>query len=57
MNRDIIVGVDAGTSVIKSVAFASGGNQIAMTAVPNIYETLANRGVEQNMAGTWTDAA
>jgi len=57
MKRDIIVGVDAGTSVIKSVAFASGGNQIAVTAVPNIYETLANRGVEQDMAGTWTDAA
>jgi erythritol kinase len=57
MKRDIIVGIDAGTSVIKSVAFTVSGEQLAVTALPNSYETLANRGVEQDMARTWTDTA
>lgn len=39
--RDILIGIDAGTSVIKSVAFDLGGRQLAMTAVPNSYEAVA----------------
>lgn len=57
MKDGIIIGIDAGTSVIKSVAFTTGGEQLAMAAVPNAYETLAGGAVEQDMARTWTDAA
>ena len=41
--RDILIGIDAGTSVIKSVAFDAGGRQIAFAALPNSYETIAGR--------------
>lgn len=57
MSADIIIGIDAGTSVIKSVAFSTGGEQLAVAAIPNNYVTLANGGVEQDMARTWRDAA
>lgn len=57
MRRDIVIGIDAGTSVIKSVAFTRSGEQLAVAAIPNEYVTLANAGVEQDMARTWTDTA
>jgi erythritol kinase (D-erythritol 1-phosphate-forming) len=57
MSRDILIGIDAGTSVIKSVAFDLSGRQIASAALPNHYETLADGGVEQDMARTWLDTA
>ncbi len=57
MTPDIIIGIDAGTSVIKSVAFSAAGEQLAVTAIPNSYTTLKNGGVEQDMARTWRDAA
>jgi erythritol kinase (D-erythritol 1-phosphate-forming) len=56
-NPDILIGIDAGTSVLKSIAFTTSGEQIASSAIPNTYETLANGGVEQDMARTWRDAA
>ena len=57
MTRDILIGIDAGTSVIKSVAFTLAGEQLAIAATPNSYETLADGGVEQDMARTWADTA
>ena len=57
MKHGILIGIDAGTSVIKSVAFTTAGEQIAMAAMPNSYETLADGGVEQDMARTWRDTA
>ena len=57
MNDGILIGIDAGTSVIKSVAFTTSGEQIAAAAIPNAYVTLADGGAEQDMARTWTDAA
>ncbi|MCB1435489.1 MAG: carbohydrate kinase, partial [Alphaproteobacteria bacterium] len=57
MRDGILIGVDAGTSVIKSIAFTTAGEQIASAAIPNAYVTLANAGVEQDMARTWRDAA
>ncbi|MGE0239424.1 MAG: FGGY family carbohydrate kinase [Parvibaculaceae bacterium] len=57
MTADIIIGIDAGTSVIKSVAFSASGEQLAMTAIPNSYTMLENGGAEQDMARTWKDAA
>lgn len=52
---DLLIGIDAGTSVIKAVAFDLKGKQIAVTAKPNHYETLPNGGVEQELERTWTD--
>ena len=57
MKDGVLIGIDAGTSVLKSVAFTLTGEQIAIAAVPNSYVTLANRGVEQDIARTWKDAA
>ncbi len=53
----ILIGIDAGTSVIKSVAFTTRGEQVAAAAVPNSYATFADGGAEQDMARTWVDAA
>lgn len=53
--RDILIGIDAGTSVIKSVAFDLGGRQLAMTAVPNSYEAVGRTGSVQELRRTWTD--
>ena len=57
MKDGVLIGIDAGTSVIKSVAFTTAGEQIAIAAVSNVYETLADGGVEQDMARTWRDTA
>ncbi|QRM56317.1 FGGY-family carbohydrate kinase [Sinorhizobium sp. BG8] len=55
--RDILIGIDAGTSVIKSVAFDTAGRQIAAAAVPNSYETIGRTGAVQDLDRTWADAA
>lgn len=57
MNRDILIGIDAGTSVIKSVAFDRSGKQLACCAVPNTYEAIGRTGVVQDMSRTWADTA
>ncbi len=57
MRDGVLIGIDAGTSVIKSVAFAADGTQLASAAVPNSYVTLPNGGAEQDMTRTWADAA
>ncbi|MDX3925032.1 MAG: FGGY-family carbohydrate kinase [Shinella sp.] len=53
--RDILIGIDAGTSVIKSVAFDTAGRQIAAAATPNSYETVGRTGAVQDMDRTWAD--
>ena len=57
MTRDLVVGVDAGTSVIKSVAFTATGDQVGACARPNLYRVVEGVGAEQDMARTWADAA
>ncbi len=57
MNDAVIIGIDAGTSVIKSVAFATDGTQLASAAAANSYMTLADGGAEQDMSRTWSDAS
>ncbi|MCA0433287.1 MAG: carbohydrate kinase [Proteobacteria bacterium] len=57
MTNGILIGIDAGTSVIKSVAFSVDGVQLASAAIPNQYTTLADGGAEQDMARTWSDTA
>lgn len=54
---DVIIGIDAGTSVIKSVAFTSSGEQLADFSLPNQYDSLPGGGVEQDIARTWVDCA
>ncbi|MFK8079911.1 MAG: FGGY family carbohydrate kinase [Granulosicoccus sp.] len=51
--KDIIIGIDAGTSVIKSVAFSLDGEQLAECSTPNTYATLGGGGVEQDLPLTW----
>ena len=55
MTRDVLIGLDAGTSVIKAVAFDLSGRQLALASRRNSYATLPDGGVEQDMARTWTD--
>ncbi|MER8604483.1 FGGY family carbohydrate kinase, partial [Mesorhizobium sp. M1233] len=55
--QDVLIGIDAGTSVIKSVAFDTAGRQIASAALPNKYETLPGGGAEQDLTRTWADTA
>ena len=57
MKGDLLIGVDAGTSVIKSVAFTLSGEQIAIASRPNSYATPGPGHVEQDMARTWADCA
>ncbi len=57
MTRDVLIGIDAGTSVIKAVAFNLSGQQLAIASRRNNYSTLPNGGVEQDMARTWEDTA
>ena len=55
MTRDVLIGIDAGTSVLKAVAFTRDGKQLDSFAIPNSYTTLPNGGVEQDMNRTWAD--
>lgn len=55
MTGDIIIGVDAGTSVIKAVAFQLSGRQIASASVRNRYQTGEDGSATQSLAQTWMD--
>lgn len=57
MSEALIIGLDSGTSVVKSVAFTTDGEQVASAALPNAYVSLPNGGAEQDMNKTWVDAA
>jgi len=54
---DILIGIDAGTSVIKAVAFTCTGEQIAVASTPNRVLMGADGAAEQDMAQTWEDTA
>ncbi len=56
MDIGIIIGIDAGTSVLKLVAFSCDGRQLAVAAISNDYVTFPDGGVEQDMNSTWADA-
>ena len=55
--RDVLIGIDAGTSVIKAVGFDLAGRQLGAAAVPNRYATGAQGAATQDMARTWEDCA
>ena len=54
---DLIIGIDAGTSVMKAVAFSLSGRQIASSAVRNSYTTGEDGAVIQSLEQTWLDCA
>jgi erythritol kinase (D-erythritol 1-phosphate-forming) len=56
MTRDLIIAIDAGTSVLKSVAFTLDGTQVAVASRPNSYACFGHGFVEQDMMKTWRDA-
>ena len=51
----IIIGIDAGTSVIKAVAFELSGLQIASASARNQYVTGDDGSATQSLSQTWTD--
>ncbi|MEM9049386.1 MAG: FGGY-family carbohydrate kinase [Pseudomonadota bacterium] len=53
----LLIGVDAGTSVIKAVAFDTDLRQIGQASRRNSYATLPGGGAEQEMRRTWSDCA
>ncbi len=55
MRKDILIGVDSGTSVVKSVAFDLTGQQLASASVPNRYLQLPDGTASQPLAQTWDD--
>ncbi|MFK5978721.1 MAG: FGGY-family carbohydrate kinase [Rhizobiaceae bacterium] len=55
MSKDILIGIDSGTSVVKSVAFDLSGRQIAAASVPNRYTVLADGTASQSLGQTWED--
>ncbi|MBG1232342.1 FGGY-family carbohydrate kinase [Aestuariivirga litoralis] len=54
---DVIIGVDAGTSVIKAVAFDLEGRQLDAAAIPNRYHTGQGGAVTQSLEQTYLDCA
>lgn len=56
-NRDIILGLDSGTSVVKAVAFTPGGEQLGCASVRNSYTRGEGGAAQQSMSKTWQDAA
>lgn len=53
--HEVLVGIDAGTSVIKAVAFDADGEALASRSRPNVYRAVAGGGVEQDMRRTRDD--
>ncbi|WP_337270131.1 FGGY-family carbohydrate kinase [Oryzifoliimicrobium ureilyticus] len=54
---DILIGIDAGTTVVKAVAFDLSGNQVASSAIPNSYKTGSDGSATQSLEQTWKDCA
>lgn len=53
----VIIGVDAGTTVIKSVAFTLEGDEICKSSVDNAVQRPESGWAEQSMVTTWKKTA
>ena len=53
--KDIIVGIDSGTSVVKSVAFSLSGEQLAIASLPNKYTKSSDGRATQPLPRSWQD--
>lgn len=56
MADEVIIGLDAGTSVIKAVAFDGNGREVAKAVRDNATQPVAGGGVEQDLRTTWEAA-
>lgn len=56
-DSDVLIGIDAGTSVIKAVAFDLKGRQLAESSVPNRYHSGKDGASTQSLTQTWNDCA
>jgi len=56
MAEPVIIGLDAGTSVIKAVAFDTSGREIGKAARKNALQYVEGGGVEQDLHETWRAA-
>ena len=52
---DLIIGIDAGTSVIKAIAFDLTGKQIASSSVRNQYDLGPDGSATQSLPRTWAE--
>ena len=50
MAKDIIIGIDAGTSILKVVAFTLNGKEIASSTINNTY-SKTNKKSRNNILG------
>ncbi|MDE8602218.1 carbohydrate kinase [Marinomonas sp. RSW2] len=55
MTHNLIVGIDAGTSVVKAVAFSLDGKQVAVASVRNTYSAGLDGSATQSLSQTWED--
>ena len=55
MSKDLLIGIDAGTSWIKAVAFDLSGKQIDSAALRNAFRISSEGAAEQSMDRTWAD--
>ena len=53
MNKDIIIGIDAGTSVLKAVAYSIKGKELANTSTSNVYNISDDGKATQSPVETW----
>lgn len=52
---ELIIGIDAGTSVMKAVAFEVTGAQVGVASVRNRYEMRSDGAATQSLGQTWQD--
>ena len=55
--QELIIGIDAGTSVMKAVAFSLGGRQLASASIRNSYASGDDGSATQSLERTWSDCA
>ncbi len=55
--RDLILGLDAGTSMIKAVAFTLDGHEVASSGRRNTHDTTPIGGATMDMTRVWLDCA
>lgn len=55
--RDLILGLDAGTSMIKAVAFTPAGQEVARAERRNAHDTTPDGGATMDMDRVWADCA
>ena len=51
--KDIIIGIDAGTSILKAVAFTLNGKEIATSSIKNTYNISDDGNATQPLNTTW----